>query len=319
MKRWYLVIILGVTLVAVACGAEATLTRAPTATPTTVPDPTPTPIPGATQPPRQTDTPAPTPTTAPEPSPTASSEVDVEVKNFAHQNVTVQAGSRVTWIQRDGAPHTTTSGVPGEADAGDLWDSPTLGPGQKFSHAFTEAGTFRYFCRIHPSTMQATVTVVAGPGAQPKGDAQPTATPVPSPTPIAAPTANRNRCARTDSNPRPSAHARSHRHGGHCADPNSPADTHYRTQAHPHPHPSPYPHPNPNPTPTLAPTPTSTPVPAPTPTPEATGAVHNVDMTGGNRFAPANITVKVSDTVKWTVTGSLHTTTSGAPGAQTQG
>ena len=71
-----------------------------------------------------------------------------------------------------------------------------------------------------------------------------------------------------------------------------------------------------SPEPTSAPTPlpTATPEPTPTPTEVPSGTTHNVDLTGGNRFVPSNITISAGDTIKWTVTGSVHTTTSGQPG-----
>ncbi len=56
------------------------------------------------------------------------------------------------------AQGTSTSGAPGVQTDG--FDSPTLGNGAECSHTFTEAGTFAYFCRFHPS-MTATITVEA--------------------------------------------------------------------------------------------------------------------------------------------------------------
>ena len=37
-------------------------------------------------------------------------------------------------------------------------------------------------------------------------------------------------------------------------------------------------------------------------------------MTGGNAFEPSDIIIEVGDTIVWTTTGSLHTTTEGHPG-----
>ena len=39
-----------------------------------------------------------------------------------------------------------------------MWDSATLKPGEQFSFTFDDAGTFAYFCNIHPS-MTATIVV----------------------------------------------------------------------------------------------------------------------------------------------------------------
>jgi plastocyanin len=63
----------------------------------------------------------------------------------------------VTWINRDRAPHTVTSGVVPTPDG--LWDSGAL-PIEVggFTHVFNEPGEFPYWCQIHPF-MVGTVTV----------------------------------------------------------------------------------------------------------------------------------------------------------------
>lgn len=108
---------------------------------------------------------------------------NVDIKDFAHQDITVAAGTTVAWTNRDGVAHTTT-----EVSDTNIWDSFSLQPGQSFSFTFTKAGTFNYFCAIHP-TMRATVTVT--------GQPTPTMTPTPAATlagtvapPVAAAGAN---------------------------------------------------------------------------------------------------------------------------------
>jgi plastocyanin len=64
----------------------------------------------------------------------------------------VQAGGKVTWQNQDTAPHTAT------ADDGSF-DTGTIEKGKLGSATFKEAGTFTYFCEIHP-TMHGTVEVV---------------------------------------------------------------------------------------------------------------------------------------------------------------
>jgi plastocyanin len=70
--------------------------------------------------------------------------------------ITVRVGDTVTWTNRDGVPHTTTSGSNGVFD-GVGWNSPFLSFGQTFSHTFAAQGVFPYTCRVH-SGMQGTVT-----------------------------------------------------------------------------------------------------------------------------------------------------------------
>ena len=47
-----------------------------------------------------------------------------DIKDFAHQDITVPVGTTVAWTNRDGVPHTTT-------ELGDvaIWDSFALQPG----------------------------------------------------------------------------------------------------------------------------------------------------------------------------------------------
>ena len=72
---------------------------------------------------------------------------------------TIRVGDRVRWTNRMGA-HTTTSGIGGASAVPDgRWDSGFLDEGERFTVKFEEAGTFTYFCEIHPVQMQATVVV----------------------------------------------------------------------------------------------------------------------------------------------------------------
>ena len=127
---------------------------------------------------RATSTASPTPTSEPQPT-EAAQAVTSDIKDFTLQDLSVDVGASVTWIQRDRTPHTTTSGQPGSQTG--LWDSGALSEGGSFQHTFTEAGTFPYFCRFHPSTMRATITVVGA------GSPAPSPTEPPTPQPTKAP------------------------------------------------------------------------------------------------------------------------------------
>ena len=78
--------------------------------------------------------------------------------NFAFEDLTVEKGTKVTWTNRDGVPHTTTSGQLGAMTG--VWRSADLPINSSFSFTFDQLGTFKYYCEIHPTTMKATVTVV---------------------------------------------------------------------------------------------------------------------------------------------------------------
>ena len=69
----------------------------------------------------------------------------------------IDVGGEVTWTNTDTAAHTATSGNPTDGPDG-TFDSSLFGPGKTFSHKFDEAGTFNYFCMVHP-WMAGVVTV----------------------------------------------------------------------------------------------------------------------------------------------------------------
>ena len=62
--------------------------------------------------------------------------------------VTVSPGDKVTWSNDDTAAHTVTSGTPAETDG--KFDSGLFSPDTVFSHTFEDAGTYDYFCMVHP-------------------------------------------------------------------------------------------------------------------------------------------------------------------------
>ena len=86
-------------------------------------------------------------------------EVGEEIFDFKLRSLTVAQGSIVRWVNQDPFPHTVTSGTPEEPS--ELWDSGQIATGEGFAHTFEQAGTFQFYCAIHPY-MKATVTV-AGP------------------------------------------------------------------------------------------------------------------------------------------------------------
>ena len=74
----------------------------------------------------------------------------------------IDVGGEVTWKNTDTAAHTATSGdLTNDPDnVGTEFDSSLFGPGKTFSQTFEEAGTFPYFCMVHP-WMKGVVTVQA--------------------------------------------------------------------------------------------------------------------------------------------------------------
>jgi plastocyanin len=127
------------------------------------------------------------PITAHDGSVAADPAVTIADFNFSPANITIHAGETVTWTNNGPSAHTATA-RDGSFDTG------VLQKGQSASHTFTHAGTFTYFCRIHPF-MQGTITVVTGGTAAPSPPSTPststtgasgTSTPPPSNAPAPA-------------------------------------------------------------------------------------------------------------------------------------
>ncbi|PKB61723.1 MAG: hypothetical protein BZY79_02630 [SAR202 cluster bacterium Casp-Chloro-G4] len=87
-------------------------------------------------------------------------EVSTDISRFTFEILDVPIGTTVTWTNRDGAPHTTTSGKPPNHTTG-VWASGTLNLGDTFSITLDTAGEYSYFCEIHPG-MTAKITVSGG-------------------------------------------------------------------------------------------------------------------------------------------------------------
>lgn len=74
---------------------------------------------------------------------TAANEVSIENFSFAPATLTVKAGTKVTWINRDDVPHTV--------DENDKrFKSGPMDTDDQFSYTFSSPGTFSYFCALHP-------------------------------------------------------------------------------------------------------------------------------------------------------------------------
>lgn len=72
-----------------------------------------------------------------------TAEVRVDNFTFGPQSLTVPVNTTVTWINRDDIPHVIVS-------ADGVFKSKALDTDDTFSFTFTKAGTYPYFCGIHP-------------------------------------------------------------------------------------------------------------------------------------------------------------------------
>ncbi len=105
--------------------------------------------------------PAPPPTTPapPPPPPTTPGSVSIFDNGYTPASLSVTEGTTVTWTNTGAAPHTAT-------DRAGRFDSGFMMTGDTFSRTLTTAGTYEYFCTIHPE-MVATIVVTGAGGTAP--------------------------------------------------------------------------------------------------------------------------------------------------------
>jgi plastocyanin len=75
----------------------------------------------------------------------SAANVAVKIDNFVFgpQTLTVPVGTTVTWTNSDDIPHTAVS-------TDGVFKSKVMDTDEKFSYTFTKAGTYSYYCSVHP-------------------------------------------------------------------------------------------------------------------------------------------------------------------------
>ncbi len=73
----------------------------------------------------------------------ATADVKIDNFSFGPQTITVPVGATVVWTNRDDIPHTSVS-------TDGVFKSKVMDTDEKFSYTFTKAGTYPYYCTIHP-------------------------------------------------------------------------------------------------------------------------------------------------------------------------
>jgi amicyanin len=83
----------------------------------------------------------------------------VSIDNFTFNppNLTVKAGTTITWTNKDDIPH----GIASSNNA--FARSPALDTDQSYAFKFTTPGSYQYFCYVHPH-MVGTIVVEASTG-----------------------------------------------------------------------------------------------------------------------------------------------------------
>ena len=87
-----------------------------------------------------------------------AADMEVKIDNFTYnpQQITVKAGTTVTWTNHDDIPHTVTSKT-------GIFKSKALDTDDAFSFTFATPGSYPYFCALHPH-MTGTIVVEADSG-----------------------------------------------------------------------------------------------------------------------------------------------------------
>jgi plastocyanin len=114
----------------------------------------------------------------PPPPPPATGDVDIVDRRYQPATIEVAVGATITWANNDDRPHTVTANDRS-------WDSGVFDTGRSWAKTFTAAGSFAYFCTIHPD-MVGTV-IVTGTDGEPPPPPPPTTTPPPAPPPPTPP------------------------------------------------------------------------------------------------------------------------------------
>ena len=73
----------------------------------------------------------------------AANEISIDNFTFTPKDLTVAVGTTVKWANHDDIPHTVV-------DKNKAYRSKALDTDDSFSYTFTTAGTFDYFCGLHP-------------------------------------------------------------------------------------------------------------------------------------------------------------------------
>jgi plastocyanin len=75
----------------------------------------------------------------------ASGETQLTIDNFTFKPdaVTVPVGTRIVWVNDDDIPHSIV-------ETTGKFHSPALDTEDKFSFIFDKAGSYEYFCGLHP-------------------------------------------------------------------------------------------------------------------------------------------------------------------------
>jgi plastocyanin len=87
------------------------------------------------------------------PAQAADATITIDNFTFTPAQIRVSPGTQVTWVNNDDIPHVIVDATDPRA-----MKSPPLDTDDRFSFVYAKAGTYPYFCGLHPH-MQGTVIV----------------------------------------------------------------------------------------------------------------------------------------------------------------
>src|SRR5262249_10069129 len=73
----------------------------------------------------------------------APAEIKIDNFSFSPAELKIPVGATVVWTNRDDIPHTVVK-------VDKVFKSKVLDTDEKYSYTFNTAGTYAYFCSIHP-------------------------------------------------------------------------------------------------------------------------------------------------------------------------
>lgn len=112
------------------------------------------------QPPTETRTPD-TQTQTATPTPVGPA-VEMEGVEFAPMELSVEPGTTVRWVNRDGVPHDVVADQFNSGATRWEFESARIGNGETVEYTFEETGTYEYYCSVHGAQSMCGVVLVGG-------------------------------------------------------------------------------------------------------------------------------------------------------------
>lgn len=84
--------------------------------------------------------------TVPLSSAVSTNQVTIRDYQYIPKTIKVKTGTKVTWTNQDQVHHSITA----DLSTKDAPNSPLIGQGQSYSFTFHKAGTYKFYCMLHP-------------------------------------------------------------------------------------------------------------------------------------------------------------------------